>query len=154
MNDTKAQKKSLNLIYIAIMIGLTFIALFGMFYVKSHGAVNAFSEESNYAIKSIVVLALLVGIPVSHLFYHKKIKHINEEWPLINKLRHFRTAFIVRIVMLEAIAVLSIVAYLLNADSSFLYMFGVVFVLFIIHAPTKNRITTDLQLTEEEQQLL
>ncbi len=154
MNEIKSQRRVLTIIYIAILIGLTFVALFGMFYVKSHGAVNVFEEQSNYMIKSIVVLALLVGIPVSHLFYNKKIKHINEEWPLKNKLNHFKTAFIVRIVMLEAIAVLSVVAYLLNADKSFLYMFGVIFVLFIIHAPTKNRIVTDLQLTEEEQELL
>ncbi|WP_075601938.1 hypothetical protein [Saccharicrinis aurantiacus] len=151
MSTPKKQRTTLNLIYIAIMSALTLMAIFAMYFVRANGAVEAFSPDSNYTIKTMVIMALLIGIPVSHLFYHKKIKHISQEWELSRRLTHFRTAFIVRIAVLEGVGLLSIIAYLLNADKSFMYMFGVIFVLFIIHAPTRNRIATDLELNEEEQ---
>lgn len=151
MSTPKKQRTKLNLIYIAIMSGLTIMAIFAMYFVRANGPVQVFSPDSNYTIKTLVIMALLIGVPVSHLFYHKKIKHISSEWELTRRIKHFRIAFIVRIAVLESLGLLFIIAYLLNADKSFMYMFGVIFVLFIIHAPTKNRIATDLELDEEEQ---
>ena len=99
-------------------------------------------------------MALLVGIPVSHIFYHKKTKHIDSSLELSTKLSMFQMAFVVRIAMLEAIGLLATIAYLVAADKSFLYMFAVVFILFIVHAPTKQRIGGDLNLSEEDMDLL
>ena len=144
----------MNLLYLVILGSMSVAAIFSVFMVYKAGAIPVFESNELNAIKSMVVIALLVGIPVSHIFYHKKIKHINPELPLHTKLIMFQTAFIVRVAVLEAIGLLATIGYFVTADKSFLYMFGVVFVLFIIHAPTRQRISTDLDLSEEEGELL
>ncbi|WP_235207922.1 hypothetical protein [Saccharicrinis fermentans] len=137
-----------------ILGSMSMAAVLTMYLVFKTGGIHIFEPDSLNMIKSLVIIALLVGIPVSHIFYHKKIKHINESLKLAQKIAMFRVAFIVRIVMLEGIGLLSTIGYLVTADKSFLYMFGVVFILFIIHAPTRQRISSDLALSEEDKEAL
>ena len=153
-NEIKKQFKTLNLIYRLILGSMSVAAIISVFMVFKLGNIQVFELSMLNLIKSVVIIALLVGIPVSHIFYHKRIKQINESLSLIKKLSAFKNAFIVRISMLEGIGILTCIAYLVTADKSFLYMFGVVFILFIIHAPTRNRISTDLNLNEKEDELL
>ncbi|TLX76109.1 hypothetical protein E9993_07815 [Labilibacter sediminis] len=150
-SSIKKQIKTLNIIYLAILISMSAALIFSLVFIYKSGAIPVFGADDQGFIKSMVIIALLVGIPVSHIFFHKKVKHINSDLPLSKKVAMFQTAFIVRIAMLEAIGLLAVIGYLVAADKSFLYMFGVVFVLFIIHAPTKQRICGDLELSEEEE---
>lgn len=143
--------KQINFIYIAILSTKSVVAIVGVLLVYKLGALPVFDNSMQDLIKSIVVLALLIGIPVSHIFFHKRIKHINVDLPLAKKIQMYRSAFIVRIALLEAIGVIAMIGYIVSGDNSFLYMFGVVFVLFIIHAPTKVKIINELSLTEEEE---
>ncbi len=151
--ELKNQYKILNVIYIAILFSMSVAAIISVLLVSKMGQVQIFNSDSQATIKSIVIIALLAGIPTSHIFFFKKIKHIDKSLNLLSKIRLYQTAFIVRIAMLEGIGILASIGYLISADNSFLYMFGVVFILFIIHAPTKNRICNDLNLSEEEEEL-
>ncbi len=153
-NKIKKQFRNLNIIYLVILGTLSIAALTSVIIVYNVGAIAVFDHQSINIVKSVVIIALLVGIPVSHVFFHKKIKHIDRSLGLSTKITFFQTAFIVRIAMLEGIGLLGIIGYFTTADKSFLYMFGVVFILFIIHAPTKQRISSDLELSEEEGELL
>ncbi len=151
--ELKNQFKTLNLIYIAILFSMSIAAIASVFIVYKIGQLPVFNADNQAIIKSIVVIALLAGIPVSHIFFFKKIKHIDKSLNLLSKIRMYRSAFIVRIAMLEGIGIIASIGYLVSADKSFLYMFGVVFILFIIHAPTKNRISNDLNLTDAEEEI-
>ncbi len=144
--------KTLNLIYVAILASLSIAAIFSVIMVFKSGAMPVFGTGDNDLIKSIVIIALLVGIPVSHIFFYKKVKHIDKSLPVLQKMAMYQTAFIVRVSMLEGIGLLALIGYLISADKSFLYMFGVIFILFIIHAPTRNKLSSDLDLTEEEEE--
>jgi hypothetical protein len=149
--DIKKQFKTLNLIYVAILGSLSVAAIFSVVYIFKSGALPVFDAENQAVIKSIVIIAILVGIPISHIFFYKKIKHIDSSLAIIVKMKLYQTAFMIRIAMLEAIGLLAMIGYLVTADKSFLYMFGVVFVLFLIHAPTRSKLINDLNLTEEEE---
>ncbi len=152
--EIKKKLKLLNVIYLVIMGTMSIAALASVYLVYKIGALSVFDDQTINMLKSLVIIALLAGIPVSHIFYHKKIKHIDAELPLLKKLNMFQIAFVVRIAMLEGIGLLTAICYLIAADNSFLYMFGVVFILFIIHAPTRQRISTDLNLIEDDDDLL
>ena len=152
--DIKKQFKTLNILYAAILVSISLAALFTVFFVFRSGHLPIFDAEHQALIKTVVIISLLVGIPVSHIFFYKKIKHINPDIQVVNKLRFYQTAFIVRVAMLEAIGLIALIGYLVTADKSFLYMFAVVFILFMIHAPTKNKLCSDLNLSEQEEELL
>ncbi len=151
--EVKKQYKSLNIIYAIILISMSIAALVSVFLIYKMGQVPVFKSEDLASIKSIVIIALLVGIPVSHIFFFKKIKHIDSSLNLVSKIRMYQSAFIARIAILEGIGILASIGYLVTTDHSFLYMFGVVFILFLVHAPTKSRISNDLNLSEEEEEL-
>ncbi len=153
-SNIKKQFKRLHTIYIIILGSLSIAALLSVYMVFKMGILPVFDAETLNLLKTVVILALLIGIPVGHIFYFKKIKHIDKALELGKKLTMFQFAFIVRIALLEGIGLLIMMAYLVAADKSFLYMFAVVFVLFIIHAPTKHRIANDMDLTDEETELL
>jgi len=151
--DIKKLFKNVNLLYVAILGTMSVAAVLGVVFVFKLGALPVFDESEQSLIKSIVIIALLTGIPVSHIFFYKKIKHISPDLSLVKKINMYKVAFIVRVALLEAIGLIAMIGYLVSADNSFLYMFGVVFVLFIIHAPTKAKISSDLSLSEEEEEL-
>ncbi|SMO71317.1 hypothetical protein SAMN06265379_105212 [Saccharicrinis carchari] len=152
--NIKKQFRRLHSIYIVILGSMSLAALISVIIVFKMGAFAIFDLQTLNVLKAVVIMALLVGIPVSHIFYFKKIKHINRSLTLSKKIAMFQLAFVVRIALLEGIGLLAMMAYLVAADKSFLYMFAVVFVLFIIHAPTKQRIISDLELDDEESELL
>ena len=148
--NIKKQFRGLNIIYIAVLGSLSLATLLSIYMVFKMGPISIFDDEGLHFLKGLVIMALLVGIPVGHIFYFNKIKHINKDLQLGKKLAMFQLAFIVRIVLLEGIGLLAMIAYLVTADKAFLYMFAVVFILFIIHAPTKQRIISDMQLRDDE----
>ncbi len=150
--EVKKQLKQLNMLYILILGILSIGALFVVIMVFKTGNIPIFDAEDVSLIKAIVIIALLVGIPVSHIFFLKKLKHISPKLSVVNKIQYYKTAFIVRISVLEAIGVLGLIGYWVSADKSFLYMFGVVFILFLVHAPTKNKLLNDLKLSEAEEE--
>lgn len=150
----KQQYKGLNLIYLIILGSMSAAAILAVYFVFKAGALSIYEFDEQNIIKSVIIIALLVGIPVGHIFYQKKMKHINVDLNLGKKINMFKTAFIIRIAMLEGIGLLTLIGYLITGDKSFLYMFAVVFILFIIHAPTRQRIISDLELSDEEQEQL
>lgn len=150
--EIKKQFKTLNLIYGVILGSMSIAAIFSVVYIFKQGFLPVFDAQSQAAIKSVVIIALLVGIPVSHVFFYKKVKHINTSLLVVAKMRLYRVAFMIRVAMLEGIGLLAIIGYLVSADKSFLYMFSVVFILFLVHAPTRNKLISDLSLTETEEE--
>lgn len=149
--EIKRQLKTLNVLYVSILGILSVGALFVVIMVFNTGEIPIFNAGDVSLIKSVAIMALLVGIPVSHIFFYKKIKHINANLSVLKKIELYKFAFLVRISVLEAIGFLGLIGYWVSADKSFLYMFGVVFVLFLIHAPTKNKLMNDLKFTQEEE---
>ncbi len=150
--ELKNQFKTINIIYATILVSMSIAAIISVVLVYKMGTIPVFAPEDQAVIKTIVIIALLVGIPVSHIFFFKKIKHIDTSLSILDKIKMYQTAFISRIAILEGIGILAAISYLITADKSFLYMFGVVFILFLIHAPTKSRISNDLNFTEEDEE--
>jgi hypothetical protein len=151
-DDIKRQFKILNLIYATILGTLSLAAIFSVVFIFKAGVLPVFDADNQAAIKTIIIISLLLGIPVSHVFFYKKIKHIKPSLSIVAKMKMYRLAFMVRIAMLEAIGLLVLIGYLVTADKSFLYMFGVVFILFLVHAPTRNKLINDLNLVETEEE--
>lgn len=150
--DIKRQFKILNLIYATILGTLSLAAVFSVVFIFKAGFLPVFDADNQAIIKTVIIISLLFGIPVSHVFFYKKIKNIKPSLNIVVKMKMYRLAFMVRIAMLEAIGLLALIGYLVTADKSFLYMFGVVFILFLVHAPTRNKLINDLNLAETEEE--
>jgi hypothetical protein len=101
-------------------------------------------------LKSVIIILSLGGIPASYFFHNQKIKHIPTDKPLGEKIRQFKTSFFIKIATLESLAILGLLGYMLSLDTAFLYIFGLLFLAYIINRPTKRNIFAEFESEENE----
>jgi len=101
-------------------------------------------------LKSVILILSLGGIPASYFFHSKKIKHLNPDLPLQLKINQYKTSFLIKIITLEALSVLGILSYMLTADNTFLYIFALLFLAYLINRPTQNGIIEEIESNNPE----
>jgi hypothetical protein len=132
----------------SIMIIMLIIAYFT---IKATGPLLDWSLSQRENLKSIILILSLGGIPASYFFHSKKVKHILSEWPMQTKINQFKISFLIKIVTIEALAVLGILSFMITADNTFLYIFSLLFVAYLINRPTKNSIIEEIEANTPEE---
>ncbi len=127
------------------------IIMFGiaLWFVKDAGPVLEWNLTQRENLKSIILVLALAGIPASHFFHSRKTRHIDADLPFHEKLILYKNSFFVKIATMEALAVLGLLGYLVSADTTFLYVFALLFLAFLINRPGRNSITRELEPEEE-----
>ncbi|MGQ1946236.1 hypothetical protein ACT3CD_03940 [Geofilum sp. OHC36d9] len=95
--------------------------------------------------KSIIILLSLAGIPAAFVLHSKRVKRISASLPLHDRLRQYRAGFYIKIITFEALAVLSLLGYLVTFQQTFLIMSGLLGIAFLINIPVKGRILEELE---------
>jgi hypothetical protein len=131
----------------AAMVIMFFIAL-GV--VKEMGPIVEWNLAQRENLKAIIIILALAGIPASHIFHSRKTRHIDSDLSLHSKLIQFRNSFFIKISTMEALAVLGLLGYLMSADTTFLYVFALLFLAFLINRPAKGNILRELEPDENE----
>jgi hypothetical protein len=138
-------------IFWAILGAMGIILIVALVTVKNIGSVIDWTLTQKENLKSIILLLALGGIPASYFFHSKKVKHINPDLPVEKKLTQYKTSFFIKIVTLEALSILGLLAYMLTADNTFLYIFALLFLAYILNRPTKHNILNEIEPEEIEE---
>jgi hypothetical protein len=138
-------------IFWAILGAMGIILIVALVTVKNIGSVIDWTLTQKENLKSIILLLALGGIPASYFFHSKKVKHINPDLPVEKKLSQYKTSFFIKIVTLEALSILGLLAYMLTADNTFLYIFALLFLAYILNRPTKHNILNEIEPEEIEE---
>lgn len=127
------------------------IIMFGvaLWVVKDAGPVLEWNLTQQENLKSIILVLALAGIPASHFFHSRKTRHIDADLSFHEKLILYKNSFFVKIATMEALAVLGLLGYLVSADTTFLYVFALLLLAFLINRPGRNSITRELEPEEE-----
>ena len=145
--------KSVNQIKIIFwtLFGLMVIMLLmAVFIIKNTGPLMDWNLTQRENLKSVILILSLGGIPASYFFHSKKIKHLNPDLPLQIKINQYKTSFLIKIITLEALSVLGILSYMLTADNTFLYIFALLFLAYLINRPTQNGIIEEIESNNPE----
>lgn len=121
--------------------------------VAIYGKVWAWSVVSKETFKSVIVILSLMGIPAGYAFHKKWISHLSSGLSVSEKLRQYRISFFIKIVTLEALAIIALTGYLFSADVVFLLIFGLLFLAFVLNTPNRSRVMNDLEANQESDQL-
>jgi ferric iron reductase protein FhuF len=124
------------------MVVMMIIALL---VVKEMGAVIEWTLAQKENFKAVILILSLGGIPASYFFHTKKIKHLNQELSFDEKLMQYKSSFFIKIVTLEALAVLGLIGYMLTADNTFIYVFALLFLAYLINRPTLHSISNEIE---------
>ena len=140
------EKKFRQIITIFWLLFGALIIMFGLalWVVENNGPIIEWNLTQKENVKSVILILALAGIPASHFFHSKKTRLIDPEIPFYEKLTRYKNSFFIKIVTIKALAVLGLLGYMASADTTFLYVFALLFVAFLINRPGKNSITREL----------
>lgn len=143
----------LKVLHTALLMGQILFA--GVSYFLHQSGSLQLNVEELASIFKIVVPILVVGAFFGSQFLFKsKIREAIKQENLSKKLLTYRVAFLLQCAILEGASLFSIMSYLLTADLWFLVMAAIVVVLFVLQAPSLQKVAMALQLNNQEKQIL
>lgn len=137
--------KQIKFLFWSILVALLIMLLVALVVVNKIGPVVEWNLTFKENFKTVILLLSLGGIPASYIFHSKKVKHIDQDLPFVNQLQQFKRSFFIKIVTLEALALLGLIGYMLTADFTFIYVFGLLFLAYLINRPTRYSIEKEIR---------
>lgn len=151
----KAYVKTLRVLQLAFIAGLTLFALIVTFLIKT-GAINrggstapAIPDMPDYFL--YISLGLVAAIVLaSAAVFKKQVEKANGLGSVADKLTAYRNAFVRRVFIPELAAILSIIITMLTHELKYLCLAGLVLLAFIAWIPTSDKVSNDLNVTEND----
>ena len=139
--------KKLNFIYLAILFGP--IAFGTTFYLLSQNLEQGFYLTREITLIVIPIIAIS-GILFGNQLFKKMIAEIPKDTSLNQKMNKFRTAFIIKLSLIESPALASTFIYYTTLNLSYLMIAGALILYMISLVPKKEKIATSLDLSNKE----
>ncbi|WP_424961485.1 hypothetical protein [Ekhidna sp.] len=138
---------AIRVIHFAILMGAL---IFGGLVFVLINASSTLTDSENLLIY-VPIISALIALPASIKLFNNKIQDgIAPGVELKNKLMTFQSAHIIRIALLEAVALLSVITCLLtNTSVNFITFLLIIFYLVLLF-PTSSRVAEHLHLSNSE----
>lgn len=143
----KKKLKTLIILHTALCVSLM---LFGIFAYYQNGDFTARMDQQNSFIY-IVPLAAITGYFLSQLLFKKRMKSVLKEEKLSSKLKTYQVALLLKYALLEAPAILALLAYYWSGNALHLVIAIALIVYLFVQRPTMDKIKKELPLSYEEQ---
>jgi len=146
----KEYLKSLKIIHIALSVGVaSFIAI--VYFLQTIGGLGIYDETLSSVFMILVPLTAFISPSVGVLLFNKSMKEMKvNDYSLEEKKQNHKSAYIVKLALIEGAAFFAIVAFMLITDYVFLIMAGVVLIFLIIQHPTDYRLSEDFDIDPKE----
>lgn len=156
MDKNGGYLKSLNILNLALVVGIALFAGMSYFFINSGEFANNVLDLGQVRpyIYVIAAVFLFLGMNVGTGFYRTKMAAIPANAPFEEKLKLYRTAFIVRAFMVEIPTILIIVFAMLLSNINLLILAPFAIVILLFRRASYERVVVDMNLNKEEQQLL
>ena len=92
----------------------------------------------------------ILGVALSISLFKTLLNRIYPEYNLETKLIKYRSCLIIKFGLLEATCLFPTIGYLLTGTFIYLVSGAALFVLFLLHRPTKSKLIEDLALSPEQ----
>ncbi len=146
----KTVYKQIQLLYLAILIGLLFIGVAAYYFVSANGNMMLIDASMERTVYSILIIMVFVGIPVSYIFHKKSSTHIDPELSLSDKLIKYRKSLFVKLITIEGLSMFSLIGYIVAGTKTYLYIYLILLIVYVISYPWKTIIRQELQLSDQE----
>lgn len=142
------QFKSVQIIFFALLIGQILFLFISVFLVQSG---NVKPNYDLFLILFIVDLMIITpAIVIGPMIYRSFIERANSKKLLEEKFILYRQGVIIKLALVEAPTIFSIVSYLLTGSVIFLILAVGVLILFFFHKPTLEKFSEDFNIPLSE----
>jgi len=142
----------LNIIQIAMAFGIVSFASV-LLVLYSQITISENPDLSRMMQYVVPVLALLCVI-ISNIIFRKKAKAFPASASLSEKMKSYRDGFIIFLALIEAPAILSLVAFFMTGKWVYMAFAGALFLYLFKYRPLKMQIASNLMLSMEETEML
>ncbi|MBN2349336.1 MAG: hypothetical protein JXJ22_10885 [Bacteroidales bacterium] len=143
--------KSMNLIFVAMLLGSVLIAgVFVFLVIANDGGLLPKTEEVLQILKVVLLVFILIIIPGSYLFHKKYCEKIDKKIGLDEKLTEYKKSLIIKLALIESLHYFNLILFLLSGDYYLLIIVGLLIFLLIINRPSVEKIISDLSLSFNE----
>lgn len=149
MNMTR-YLKTLKLIHISLVIGLTLFSVFA--YVQNNGF-NA-DINTNSTLLYIVPVAALLGYFGSQVLFKKMISKVQDSDTLQAKLNHYQSASIMKYALIEGPAFVALFVYYVTGNALPLIIALCMLAYLFVQRPSKDKLINSLHLNSEERRAI
>ena len=148
--NPKTVYKQIQLLYIAILIGLLIFGVAAYYFVAGTDNMMLIDPSTERTVYSILILLVFIGIPVSYIFHKKSSSHINPELSISEKLVKYRKSLFIKLITIEGLVMFSLIGYIVAGTKTYLYIYLILVVVYLISYPGKSTIRQEMQLDDEE----
>lgn len=146
--------KQMRWIYWIIFIFLVLFASTTVLVAPMFAGILEWTPSEIETFKTIIILLALAGIPAAFILHSKRVKRISSTLPFHDQVRQYKAGFFIKIITIEALAVLTLIGYMVTFQNTFLYMFALLFVAYLLTIPIASKISEELeppQIDEQEE---
>ena len=142
--------RQLNIFFFALLAGqifFAFVSVINVVILKNAFAANGLSEIFAFLIPVYAFSVVLAG----SFIFKKRLAGIDRK-ETNARFEIYRSAFIVRLALIESSSFISFVAYLMSGDWIYLAFGLLIVVLFLFLRPLKEKVQSDMELSSEEKE--
>ncbi len=140
--------KQLNILFFALLAGqifFVFISLINVLILKNAFAKDGLSVVFVFLVPAYSFFVVLAG----SIVYKKRLAGIGQKEMNV-RFEIFRSAFIIRLALMESSSFISFVVYMISGDWIYLAFGLLIVAIFLFLRPVKERILSDMELSSEE----
>lgn len=141
--------RSLNTIFLALFYGQVLLLIIDLLLKQKGITLIASQQEMNIFLVIAVVFAAAEVI-ASRQMFSKALQGISYEESTENRLAKYRSAFIIRCALIEGASLMTLVFFLITGNYYFAGLWIILALFYFSGKPSKDKIATVLQLTEQE----
>ncbi len=148
--NTKDFFKQLNILYFSLLAGqVMFVVITFLFNVIMNMTIGADHILFTVIVPIYAFIAFLAG----NFIFKKKLEEIAGK-PLNNRMETYKTAFLIRLALMESVSFFTLVIYLISGNLIYLAFALLIIILYSLLRPSKEKITDELGCTKEEKKEL
>jgi len=109
------------------------------------------AEDKNLCLVLWYISVALLGlIPLSYYIYKRKVGLIKEDLSFEEKISLFKSAYMLKIILLDAACYLTIIIFLLTNVQYVLYQAIISIIILAMNPPNRSTVADDLNLSQED----
>lgn len=151
MSIHKKNLKSLNIIHRALCVGsVAFLSTVLAAFALSTSSKIEEDITMGHIYAGIAAFMLIVQGILSHQLFKKGILEMPDNISLQDKIKHYRKLLIQSWALMESVQFFATIMFLITAHPALVVIWGIAFWMMITNSPGKQRLITNLGLTDKE----
>jgi hypothetical protein len=138
----------------AVMLIMQVLLAIASFYMIATDQNNSAADGHNEILQIVVPVFMLASFVGGSFLVKSQLKILKGKTELKDKMSGYRGLFIIKLALLEAPALFSIICFYLTNNYLFLGLASLVVCVFVLQRPTRHGIAYDLELSIGDRALL